>query len=137
MITGMNTQISVNPPDWHPADVVAALRKRGSSLRKVGLAHGYRQIQNVLVRPWWVVEQLVAQALEVPAESIWPSRYATGVNRDHAKALTKNKSALKAASVHAADRRAVDRRIGDRRAGDRRNAAAPTPATKRQAGARK
>lgn len=62
------------------------------------MAHGYRQIQNVLVRPWWVVEQLVAQALDTSAEQIWPSRYAPGVSRDHAKALTKNKSALKAAA---------------------------------------
>lgn len=99
MIAGMNTQTGVNPTDWHPADVVAALRKRGLSLRRVGMAHGYRQIQNVLVRPWWVVEQLVAQALDVPAEQIWPSRYAPGVSRAHAKALTKNKSALKAAAV--------------------------------------
>lgn len=63
------------------------------------MTHGYKQIQNVLVRPWWVVEQLVAQALEMPAEQIWPSRYAPGICRDHAKALTKNKSALKAATA--------------------------------------
>lgn len=106
MIAGMNTQISVNQADWHPADVVAALRKRGLSLRKVGKAHGYRQIQNVLVRPWWVVEQLVAQALELPAEQIWPSRYAPGISRDHAKALTKNKSALKAATCTRAGKKA-------------------------------
>lgn len=97
MITGMNTQISAGVVDMHPADVVAALRKRGTSLRRIGMAHGYRQIQNVLVRPWWVVEQLVASALEVPPQQIWPSRYAPGVNRDHAKALTRNQDALAAA----------------------------------------
>lgn len=92
----MNTQTSVEPADWHPADVVAALRKRGTSLRQVAIAHGYTQIQNVLVRPWWAVEQLVGQALGIPPEQIWPSRYATGVNREHAQRLTKNASALKA-----------------------------------------
>lgn len=97
MIAGMNTQKSVKLHDWHPADVIAALRKRGLSLRKVGLAHGYRQIQNVLVRPWWVVEQLVSQALELPAESIWPSRYGPNISRAHAQALTRNKSAMRAA----------------------------------------
>ena len=94
MIADMNTQASVKTIDMHPADVVAALRKRGLSLRRIGMAHGYRQIQNVLVRPWWVIEQLVAQALEVRPEDMWPSRYAPGVNRDHAKALTRNLSAL-------------------------------------------
>ena len=98
MINHMNTQTGVQNSDWHPADVVAALRKRGLSLRRIGLAHGYKQIQNVLVRPWWVVEQLVAQALEVRAQEIWPSRYAPGVNREHAKALTRNPSALEAAN---------------------------------------
>jgi Ner family transcriptional regulator len=109
MIAVMNTQISVEKVDWHPADVVAALRKRGLSLRRIGLAHGYKQIQNVLVRPWWVVEQLVAQALEVPAEQIWPSRYAPGISRDHAKALTKNKAALKAATCSRASKKSRGR----------------------------
>lgn len=58
------------------------------------MAHGYKQIQNVLTRPWWVVEQLVAQELKISADQIWPSRYAPGVNRDHAKALTRNRVAL-------------------------------------------
>jgi Ner family transcriptional regulator len=94
MIAAMNTLKSGNVGDWHPADVVAALRKGGTSLRKVGLAHGYKQIQNVLTRPWWVVEQLVAQELGLKAEQIWPTRYAPGTNREHAKALTRNAHAL-------------------------------------------
>ena len=94
MIAAMNTIKSVTSPDWHPADVVAALRKRGSSLRKVGIAHGYKQIQNVLTRPWWVVEQLVAQELQLQPNEIWPSRYQPGTNRNHAKALTRNQVAL-------------------------------------------
>ena len=94
MITVMNTINSAKPNDWHPADVVAALRKRGSSLRQVGIAHGYRQIQNVLTRPWWVVEQLVAQELDLTPDQIWPSRYLPGTNRNHAKALTRNLIAL-------------------------------------------
>ena len=92
----MNTQTGEQNRDWHPADVVAALRKRGSSLRKVAHAHGYTQIQNVLVRPWWAVEQLVGQALGMAPEQIWPSRYADGVSREHAQRLTKNTRALKA-----------------------------------------
>lgn len=102
MIAAMNTNKGVNVGDWHPADVVAALRKGGTSLRKVGLAHGYKQIQNVLTRPWWVVEQLVAKELGLKAEQIWPTRYAPGTNRDHAKALTRNSKALEACSKKSA-----------------------------------
>lgn len=87
---------AVEPHDWHPADVVAALRKKGTSLRQLAIANGYLQIQNVLVRPWWAVEQLVGQALGLPPEQIWPSRYASGVSREHAQRLTKNASALRA-----------------------------------------
>lgn len=94
MIAAMNTIQSASKVDWHPADVVAALRKRGTSLRKVGLAHGYKQIQNVLTRPWWMVEQLVAKELQLKPDEIWPTRYAPGMNRDHAKALTRNRQAL-------------------------------------------
>jgi Ner family transcriptional regulator len=96
MIAVMNTKESASNQDWHPADVCAALKKRGTSLRQVGLTHGYRQIQNVLTRPWWAVEQLVASALGVSASDIWPSRYAEGTNRAHAQALTRKPKALKA-----------------------------------------
>lgn len=98
MIAVMDTLNAVNHKDWHPADVVAALRKQGTSLRQVAIANGYTHIQGVLTRPWWVVEQLVASTLGVPAESIWPSRYAPGVSRDHAKRLTRNKRALRKAN---------------------------------------
>lgn len=106
MIVAMNTQTSAQKVDWHPADVVAALRKRGTSLRKVGIAHGYKQIQNVLTRPWWIVEQLVADELQLDPDQIWPTRYAPGTNRDHAKALTRNQSALDSVSK-SVKRRAV------------------------------
>ena len=93
----MNTQTIDVATDWHPADVVAALRKRGTSLRQVGLGAGYKHIQGVLTRPWWVVEQLVAKALDVKAAEIWPSRYADGVSRERAIRLTRNRQALRKA----------------------------------------
>jgi Ner family transcriptional regulator len=111
MIAAMNTNKGVNVGDWHPADVVAALRKGGTSLRKVGLAHGYKQIQNVLTRPWWVVEQLVAKELGLKAEQIWPTRYAPGTNREHAKALTRNSKALEACAKKPG-RKAAPKQIG-------------------------
>ncbi|EBO8098935.1 transcriptional regulator [Salmonella enterica] len=63
--------------DWHPADIIAGLRKRGTSLaalsRKSGLASS--TLANSLVRHWPKGERLIAEALGVAPEQIWPSRY--------------------------------------------------------------
>ena len=72
--------MSTNKPtksqeDMHPADVVAALRKRGTSLRKIAQENGYSHIQRVLTSPWLAAEQLVAQALDTSPQALWPSRY--------------------------------------------------------------
>ena len=61
--------------NMHPADVIAALHKRGTSLRKIALENGYSHIQRVLTSPWLAAEQLVAKALDKKPEDIWPSRY--------------------------------------------------------------
>lgn len=64
--------------DWHSADIIAALHKRGISLaalsRKSGLASS--TLANALNRPWPKGERIIAQALDVPPHEIWPSRYA-------------------------------------------------------------
>lgn len=59
----------------HPADVIAALRKRGTSLRKIAHENGYSHIQRVLTSPWLAAEQLVAKALDTSPQALWPSRY--------------------------------------------------------------
>ncbi|WP_317179956.1 helix-turn-helix domain-containing protein [Lelliottia amnigena] len=63
--------------DWHKADVIAALRKKGTSLaalsREVGL--GSSTLANALERPWPKGELIIAEAIGVGAEIIWPSRY--------------------------------------------------------------
>lgn len=59
----------------HPADVIAALRKRGTSLRKIAQQNGYSHIQRVLTSPWLAAEQLVAKALDTSPQTLWPSRY--------------------------------------------------------------
>jgi Ner family transcriptional regulator len=67
-------------PDWHPADVLAALKKRGHSLARLSTAHGYHATAagKALKRPWPALEALIAQAIGVPPQTIWPSRYASG-----------------------------------------------------------
>lgn len=63
--------------DWHPADIVAGLRKKGSSIaaesRKAGLSSS--TLANTLTRPWPKGEQIIAKALGVNPWEIWPSRY--------------------------------------------------------------
>ncbi|MBI6262380.1 helix-turn-helix domain-containing protein, partial [Proteus mirabilis] len=49
--------------DWHPADIIAALRKRGTTLA------------NALSRPWPKGEKIIADFLGVAPSEIWPSRY--------------------------------------------------------------
>ncbi|ORM90236.1 helix-turn-helix domain-containing protein [Pantoea cypripedii] len=63
--------------DMHPADIIAGLRKRGTSMaatsREAGLAPS--TLANVLRRPWPKGELLLAKALGVHPSKIWPSRY--------------------------------------------------------------
>ncbi|EBS7635147.1 transcriptional regulator [Salmonella enterica] len=64
-------------PDWHPADIIAGLRKKGTSLAAVSREAGLSSstLANALTHPWPRGEKLIADALEVPPEIIWPSRY--------------------------------------------------------------
>ena len=63
--------------DWQPADIIAALKKRGMSLaavsRNAGLASS--TLANALTRHWPKGERLIAEALGIAPEQIWPSRY--------------------------------------------------------------
>lgn len=65
------------PSDWHRADILAAVKKRGSSmvalLRGSGLADS--TLSNVLHRRWPKGERIVAEFIDVPPEQIWPTRY--------------------------------------------------------------
>ncbi|EOF5433720.1 helix-turn-helix domain-containing protein [Salmonella enterica] len=64
--------------DWHPADIIAALHKRGTSMaavsREAGLASS--TLANALSRPWPKGEWLIARALNTHPATIWPTRYA-------------------------------------------------------------
>ena len=66
--------------DWHPADVLAALKKRGKSLAGISIAHGYHPTAagKALKRPWPAMERMIAAELGVAPEEIWPSRYPNG-----------------------------------------------------------
>jgi Ner family transcriptional regulator len=79
--------------DWHRADIVAALRKSGWSLRRLATHHGYSHpgtLINALERRWPKGQRLIAEAIGVKPEEIWPSRYTekniTDSNKSKAKA---------------------------------------------------
>ncbi|PKE28401.1 DNA-binding protein [Rahnella sp. AA] len=67
----------MNKQDWHQADIIAALRKKGTTLAAVSRAAGLSSstLSNALSRPWPKGEILISQAIGVHPAVIWPSRY--------------------------------------------------------------
>jgi Ner family transcriptional regulator len=63
--------------DWHRADVIAALHKRGTSLRKLALERGCngRTFTEALRHPYPKAEAIIAAVIGVSPRRIWPSRY--------------------------------------------------------------
>lgn len=70
--------------DWHHADIIAGLRKQGTTLaalsREAGLSSS--TLANALFRPWPKGEWIIADALMIHPAEIWPSRYYDPVNQD-------------------------------------------------------
>lgn len=67
----------MNNRDWHQADIIAGLRKKGTTMAAVSRAAGLSSstLSNALSRPWPKGEMLIAQALDIHPSAIWPSRY--------------------------------------------------------------
>lgn len=65
--------------DWHPEIIKAEIHRRGLSLRALSLQAGYSKdsLKSVLRTPCKTYQQVVADALGVEPETIWPSRYQT------------------------------------------------------------
>ncbi|GMU44151.1 MAG: transcriptional regulator [Xanthomonadales bacterium PRO6] len=64
--------------DWHPADIIASLRKAGWSLAQLALHHGYADksaVRTAVSRPYPKAERIIAAALGLHPMQIWPSRY--------------------------------------------------------------
>lgn len=63
--------------DWHPADIIAALRKRGTTLAAISRHAGLSSstLANALSRPWPKGEWIIANFLGIHPSEIWPSRY--------------------------------------------------------------
>lgn len=66
-----------NKENWHPADIIASLRKKGTTLAALSRQSGLQSstLANTLTRPWPKGEYIIAQALGVHPADIWPERY--------------------------------------------------------------
>ncbi|OOR96759.1 DNA-binding protein [Canicola haemoglobinophilus] len=64
--------------DWHRADILAELRKKGWSLRSLANEGkvSYNTLKSVLDKPYPKMERLIANAIGVPPEIIWAGRFA-------------------------------------------------------------
>lgn len=75
--------------DWHKADIIAAIRKtKKISCRQLSIANNLQPstVQQALHRPYKKVENIIAEAIGVPANVIWPSRFnADGTRKDARK----------------------------------------------------
>lgn len=89
------------PADWHRADVVAALHKKGWSLRQLSLQSGLSAgtLKSALDRPYKKAEGIIAAALEMKPEDIWPERYA---KRDFTPVLSLHSLSTSTAPLSAA-----------------------------------
>lgn len=69
--------------DWHQADIIAALRKQGTTMAALSRSAGLSSstLANVLTRPWPKGEWLIADTLGIHPAEIWPSRYYDGVGK--------------------------------------------------------
>lgn len=83
--------------DWHRADIVASLRKAGWSLRQLSKLHGYASpttLVHALSRSWPKGEQIVADAIGISPETIWPTRYEKRRAASLARESTRARKAL-------------------------------------------
>lgn len=89
-----------SPEDWHPADILAALHKRGITLRGLARSHGLSNsstLSAAMIRSYPKSEQRLADALGVHPKEIWPSRYfPDGDRKPQGLRALKNGSALAA-----------------------------------------
>lgn len=69
---------SEQPKDWHRADVIAALRRSGWTLRKLSLHYKLheRTLYSALDKSYPRGERIIAGALGLKPSDIWPERVA-------------------------------------------------------------
>lgn len=66
--------------NWHRADILAAIKKRGGTLAQLSRDNGLheRTLYNALERSWPKGERIIAAYIGVDVNIIWPERYKKG-----------------------------------------------------------
>ncbi len=83
-----STVFDNNALDMAREDIVAALHKKGLTLRALSVLNGYKPttLNNALNGPYEKAEKIIAKALGVEVKDIWPEREA---RRERKRALQK------------------------------------------------
>lgn len=73
-----SNQSDKNAGGWHRADIVAAVHRTGTSLVRLGLAHGYARttLSASLSRRHPRANSVIADHIGVARSVLWPSWYA-------------------------------------------------------------
>ena len=60
---------------WHPAQIVAAVRMKGSNLAQLGLANGKADstLRAALLKPRRPSNKIIADFIGVPLHELWPA----------------------------------------------------------------
>lgn len=63
--------------DWHRAEIVAAVRKRGKTITALSIESGLsaNTLKSALQFKYPKGERIISDFLGIPPQEIWPSRY--------------------------------------------------------------
>lgn len=63
--------------DWHRAEIVAAVRKRGKTITSLSTENGLsaNTLKSALQFKYPKGERIISDFIGVPPQEIWPSRY--------------------------------------------------------------
>lgn len=79
-VTSRFNTTSAHQVGWHPEQIKAAVRMRGTTMGRLAQDHGYtpQAVYMTLRRPSQPIEQIISTFLGVPANELWPERYRKG-----------------------------------------------------------
>jgi Ner family transcriptional regulator len=69
--------MSRKPRGWHPEDIKAAVRKKGTTLTALALANKLPEsaCRVALRMPYYIGEQAISRFLGISPRTLWPDRY--------------------------------------------------------------